>query len=284
MDCFALCTSAAYQIKPLFKHFSKTYKASIERDVVHIEVGDENIGHAFFFPFGAAVLWNVSVPEKVKLLDELKSFMQKPLGAIETDEFTYVYGENAQVVDDEVILPNADILTKLAISYGIAQSVKLGTFEVAIQKTFDSTKQIPEDLARKGDISLSRREIRKKMGQLFIERNSVTFDVLEIPEFFWEHPELDSLYQMIANYLEIENRSEVLHHRLDVVHELFQMLGVELNHQHSSRLLVDNHHFNRNGSLFNLNERCFQNLMKTLLFAFTKRYQLTISLILIFKL
>lgn len=120
--------------------------------------------------------------------------------------------------------------------YGIAQSIKLGTFEVAIQKTFDSTKQIPEDLARKGDISLSRREIRKKMSQLFIERNSVTLDVLEIPEFFWGHPELDPLYRMIANYLEIQNRSEVLYHRLDVVHELFQMLGSELNHKHSSRL------------------------------------------------
>lgn len=236
MNCYALCTSAAYHIKPLFKHFSKIYKANIERDVVHIEIGDGNIGHAFFFPFGAIVLWNVPDNAKVKLLDEVKSFMHKPLGTIETDEFTYIYGEDARVADDEIILPNADILTKLAISYGIAQSVKLGTFEAAIQKTFDSTKQIPEDLARKGDISLSRKEIRKKMGQLFIERNSVTLDVLEIPEFFWEHPELDPLYRMIANYLEIENRSEVLHHRLEVVHELFQMLGSELNHQHSSRL------------------------------------------------
>ena len=41
---------------------------------------------------------------------------------------------------------------------------------------------------------------------------------------------------MVANYLDIETRVEVLNQRLDVVHELFQMLGSELNHQHSSRL------------------------------------------------
>ena len=81
-------------------------------------------------------------------------------------------------------------------------------------------------------------EIRRKMGELFIERNSINLhvDVLDVPEFFWEYPELEPLYQMIAKYLDLKTRVEVLNHRLDVVHELFQMLGSELNHQHSSRL------------------------------------------------
>lgn len=237
MDCFAFSTCAAYQIKPLFKDITLKYQTAIYRDVIHIDLGEEN-GNSFIFPFGSIVFWNVPQETQTKLLDETRNFMEKPFHKMERDEFTYIYGENAQVVDDEIILPDTDILTKLALSYGIAQSVKLSAFEIAIQKTFNSAKQIPEDLAREGTISLSRKEIRKKMGQLFIERNSITLhvDVLDVPEFFWEHPELDPLYRMIASYLEIENRSDVLHHRLDVVHELFQMLGSELNHQHSSRL------------------------------------------------
>ncbi len=76
------------------------------------------------------------------------------------------------------------------------------------------------------------------MGELFIERNSINLhvDVLDTPEFFWEYSELEPFYAMTANYLEIETRVEVLNQRLDVVHELFEMLGNELNHQHSSRL------------------------------------------------
>ena len=41
---------------------------------------------------------------------------------------------------------------------------------------------------------------------------------------------------MVSNHLDIENRVTVLNQRLDIVHELFEMLGNELNHQHSSRL------------------------------------------------
>lgn len=239
MDCNAYCTAAAYHIKHLFNALKKKYKPVNYRDCLHIEVDYEgSSGNVFFFPFGSTVFWNIPKSLEVKILDEVKSFMEDPLEQIETDEFTYVYGEAPHIVDDVITLPNADILTKLAISHGIAQSVKLGTFEIAIQKTVNSTKEIPEDLAIKGKIPLSRKEIRKKMGELFIERNSITLhvDVLDIPEFFWEYPELDPLYRMIANYLDIGNRVEVLNHRLDVVHELFQMLGSELNHQHSSRL------------------------------------------------
>jgi len=239
MDCNAYCTAAAYQIKHLFNALRNTYKSANYRDVIHIEVDYEgSSGNVFFFPFGSTVFWNIPKSLETKILNDVKSFMEEPLEQIESDEFTHVYGESPHILDDIITLPNADILTKLSVSHGIAQSVKLGTFEIAIQKTFNSTKKIPEELAKKGKIALSRKEIRKKMGSLFIERNSITMhvDVLDIPEFFWEYPELDPLYRMIAIYLDIGNRVEVLNHRLDVVHELFQMLGSELNHQHSSRL------------------------------------------------
>ena len=128
--------------------------------------------------------------------------------------------------------------SRLAISQALAQSVKLSTFEEAIQKTYNLSKQIPLDLAHKGKISLSKREIRSKMGELFIERSSINLqtDVLDTPEFFWDYPELEPLYKLSANYLDIKTRVEVLNHRLDVVHELFQMLGTELNNQHATRL------------------------------------------------
>src|SRR5262249_46265875 len=95
-----------------------------------------------------------------------------------------------------------------------------------------------EELAARGKIRLSKKEIRRKMGALFIERNSINlyFDVLDTPEFFWEHAELEPLYTMTATYLDIEARVRALNQRLDIVHELFDMLVTELNHQHSSKL------------------------------------------------
>lgn len=76
------------------------------------------------------------------------------------------------------------------------------------------------------------------MGALFLDRSSINLhvDVLDTPEFFWEHPELEPMYLDVANELDIQNRGQVLNQRLDVLRELFEMLGNELNHQHSSRL------------------------------------------------
>lgn len=239
MECFAFCTATSYQLKPLYEAFRTRFKATSYRDVVHIEVPLENDkGDVFYFSYGATVFWNLSKEACQGLLAEIKPYEIQPNEEIEIDETTYFYGQTAKLVEDELTLPDHDILTKLAISHGFAQSVKLGTFEIAIQKTFSYTQYIPYDLAKKGKISLSRREIRRKMGELFLERNSINLhvNVLDTPELFWDYPELEPLYRMVANYLDIEKRSQVLNQRLEVVHELFEMLGTELNHQHSNRL------------------------------------------------
>lgn len=239
MDCRAYSGVSAYQIKRLYKSLSINYKAVLYRDVIYLEIPmDQEPAEIFFFPFGSVVFWNVSKKLEEELLEKASHFSENLLEIVENDAFTFSYGNSNRIVDDEISLSDRDVLTKIAVSYGIAQSVKLSTFEYAIQKIFNKTKYIPEDLAEKGKIPLSRKEIRKKMGELFIERNSITLhvDVLDVPEFFWEYPELDSIYRMSASYLEIDSRIEVLNQRLNVVHELFQMLGNELNHQHSSRL------------------------------------------------
>lgn len=239
METFAYCTAASYQLKPLYEMLRSLYKSSLYRDVIHIEVPTPGLtGDAFFYAYGTFVSWGLSKENTLQFREMIRTYENLPVDEFETDEFTFQFGEIAKVEEDDITLPNADMLTKLAISHGIAQSVKLGSFETAIQKTFNSTRQIPEDLAKRGKIALSKREIRRKMGELFIERSSINVhvDVLDTPEFFWEYPELETYYKMITNYLDVSARVQVLNQRLDIVHELFEMLGNELNHQHSSRL------------------------------------------------
>lgn len=239
MDCYAYCIASAYQIKPLYQALKEKHHAVLYRDVVHLSIPlGGRTGDVFYFPYGVSVFWGLNRTECQHYIDLVKEFEDRPVEDIASDEFTYVFGEVARIVEDEVTLPNHDVLTRLAFSHGMSQSVKLDTFEAAIQKTFNNTKHLPEDLAKHGRIPLSRKEIRRKMGELFIERSAINlhFDVLDTPDFFWEYSELEPYYKLTANYLDIETRVDVLNHRLDVVHELFEMLGNELNHQHSSLL------------------------------------------------
>lgn len=239
MDCRAYCTSSSYPIKPLYDRL-KSQGATLYRDVVHLQIENQAISDVFYFSYGVMVCWGLTLDQCHTCLEQIKHNEERPLpqDEIEIDEFTFAFGETAKIIDDEIILPDHDVLSRLAISHGIAQSVKLSTFENALRRTFNHTKLIPEELAKYGKVSLSRKAIRRKMGELFIERNSINLhlDVLDTPEFFWENADLEPLYSMTANYLDITTRVEVLNQRLDVVKELFEMLGNELNHQHSSRL------------------------------------------------
>ncbi len=240
MRCTTYCTAASYDIPRLFQSLQKFGSAQLFRECVHILLKEDRRpkGDVFYFSYGCIVLWGFTEEEERAILESLKEFEKNSISKPEMDEFTYIYGENMRIEEDEISLPTKNTLTKLSISYGLAQSVKLTTFEEMIQKTIDNTKYLPEDLATKGKISMSRKEISCKMGELFIERNFINLhsEVLDTPEFFWNYPELEPFYRRTTHYLDTNKRVEILNKRLGVVHELFEILSNELNHQHSSRL------------------------------------------------
>ncbi len=239
MQCTSYCTASSYNMKPLHDFFQTRYTTTWHRDILHIEfMGKEGKVDCFFFSYGACVCWCLGQAEANEFLESLKPYEESSLAHREIDESEFIYGDIGKVRDAMIVLPDTDVLTKLSISHGLAQSVKLATFETAVARTYDSTRQIPEQLSKYGSIALSRRVIRKRMGDLFNVRSSINLrlDVLDSPDFFWEYPELEPLYLQVAADEELQKRLEVLNKRLNVVHEMFEMLGNELNHQHSSRL------------------------------------------------
>lgn len=242
MRCTCYCTAAGYDIPALFQYLNRLGHTQLFRDVVHIQIFEHERpkGDLFYFSYGSLVCWGFSEEEEREILIPLRTFEKESLAKIELDEFTFIEGPEMKIEEDEIMLQDSLSLTKLAISHGLAQSVKLATFEEIIQKTIDHTKHLPIDLARRGKIPLSRKEISKKMGEIFIERNFINqhTDILDTPEFFWDYPELESFYRRTAHYLDVSKRGELLNKRLTVVHELFEILSNELNHQHSSRLEI----------------------------------------------
>lgn len=241
MRCTSYCTASSYEIPKLFQFLATQGSVQLFREVVHVSLKKEERIYSkdvFYFAYGVVVCWGLEEEEELQALSFVKEFEKEPGYKIELDEFTYVYGNSMKIEEDEIMLQNKNILTKLAISHGVAQSVKLTIFEEVIQKTIDLTKHLPIELARKGKISLSRKEISKKMGELFMERNFINLhsEILGTPEFFWDYPELEPFYRKSAHYLDVSKRIDIMNKRLAVIHELFEILSGELNHQHSSRL------------------------------------------------
>lgn len=240
MRCTSYCTASSYDIPRLFQHLQRLGSTHLFRDVVHIQIKEDKQakGDAFYFSYGTCVFWGFSEEEEKEILQSLKEFEREPNAKPEVDEFTFTYGDTMKIEEDEIFLHNKSPLTKLAVSHGVAQSVKLTTFEELIRRTIENTQHLPINLAKKGKIRLARKEISQKMGEIFIERNFINLhsEMLDTPEFFWEYPELEPFYRRTVHYLDVSKRVEVLNKRLNIVHELFEILSNELNHQHLSRL------------------------------------------------
>ena len=233
--CSAYCLAESYDLKKLIRENRNPMKTF--RQVLHLKILDGK-ADAFYFSYGVIVFWGLSKEEEQDFLEKSLNYSLKRLKKIESDFFTFDYGDKHHFEHDTITLTSHEDLPKFAISHGLAQSVKLRSFESSVHETIKETKHIPEELAKKGKIALRRREISQKMGQLFLKRSSVNlhFDLLDTPEFFWEQDQWEPLYRMSRYYLEIPTRIDVLNKRLNMLHELFEILGTELNHQHSSTL------------------------------------------------
>jgi uncharacterized Rmd1/YagE family protein len=178
------------------------------------------------------VSWGLSEGDEERLLSKLSNFELEKLAIPLKDENDYSYAQATRIQRGEMWLASRDMLTKLAISFGLAQSSKLSIFEETIDKTIAVTRHLPKDLAAKGKILLSRRELAQKIGKLFMDRSSVNLhsDILDEPDFFWENPEYEPFYRDTIKCLDMKTRLDALNHRLGVIGDLLGILSDQLNH------------------------------------------------------
>jgi uncharacterized Rmd1/YagE family protein len=236
MRCFALSTAETYDLQGFASTLGGLGTIDFYTDALHVGNKEWNF---FIFRYGCLVFWNVPLDEEAKILALLKNFSHNLISCV-SEEFEYSFGRTPRFFQDKITLAQtrSHVLQMLAVSYGLSQVIKLAAFEVSIDKTIEMTKTIPKELARYGKISLSRKEISKRVGELFIKRNSVNLhsDILDAPVFIWDHPEYEALYTMTTNDLELHNRTAVLNRRLDIIKELFDMMRDELDNRHSMML------------------------------------------------
>lgn len=240
MRCTSYCTCANYDMAQLFQFLQPSGAVQLFRDIVHLQPKDAKgvKRNLFYFSYGTVVFWGFSQEEELALLESVKHFEKESLETYELDEFSFTYGSRMGIKEDRILLHKKDFLVKLALSYALVQSVKLTVFEDAIDRTIEHSKQLPKNLAEKGKISLSRKETSRKIGHLYLERNYINLhsEILDTPEFFWSHAELEPYYRRVLHYLDVNKRADLLNRRLTLLHELFEILGNELNHRHASRL------------------------------------------------
>jgi uncharacterized Rmd1/YagE family protein len=235
-SCQTVCLASAFDFSPLREKLLANTRTQVFRNAL---VVDYKNGYSIVFSYGVLVHWNVGLDDRRALQDQVLEFAKNPDADPQQDNFTYQLGCEADRFQyDHIELVSGDVRILLALSHAMAQSIKLAAFEGQAIDTIRATSHLPESLAREGVIKLNRKQMAKIRGQLFLTKSDIilNFDLLDTPEFFWEHPEYQSFYSMVANYLEIKPRTDVLSKKLETIHELLEMLDDEQKHQHSATL------------------------------------------------
>ena len=236
MRCVAYCLAQNFDISALAKLISDSMLIRIIKGALLIE---NNHSWSVVFAYGAVVQWNVDPEQQNRLHQLLLQHADNPLTTIEEDNFTFALDcPTTRIVEDHIEIESSDPILMFSLSQAMAQSIKLASFEAHAITTINNTRYIPKSLAENGNIKLSRHNIAKIRGQLFLTKSDIilNYDLLDTPDFFWEYPEYESYYSIAAKYLEIAPRTEVLSKKLETIHELFQMLADEQKHWHSSVL------------------------------------------------
>ncbi len=224
------------QLKLIEKALDKRVFSQRYKDVLFIGYPKS---FTYIFDYGAVVFWSVTEERKAYLLDILKTNSQLH-DELHTEVFPYRVEASATVtmLDDEILINAKEQRDLLAISHALAQSAKLEQFESRAERTIKDNAYLSASLAKTGKIPLSRKELAKLRGNLFKTKSDILlhYSLLDTPDFFWQNPDLESIYQALAKYLELVPRVELLTLKLETIHELLEMLAAEQNHKHSAFL------------------------------------------------
>ncbi|KAK9458740.1 uncharacterized protein V1516DRAFT_687850 [Lipomyces oligophaga] len=214
------------------------------------------------FGYGVMVFWNFTEAQERDLLADFQFAtnnqvvsssgvsLMKGMRADadrESEHFRYEYGtstSDTRVVNDNIIIrashdPTEVVKSKLTVAHGIAQSLKLTTFETKMEKiTTNELEKIPRRLALIGTSGkLAREDVLKVEGRIFKLKVDVTLNssVLDVPDYFWEdEPGMHRLYTTVREYLEIHPRIKILNKRCQVYLDLADILADSINESNMS--------------------------------------------------
>jgi uncharacterized Rmd1/YagE family protein len=220
----------------IFIRVEERYKCNIIKDAIIVNL--ENDEQIILFKYGVFICWNVKFENIKFFMDFIKNYEINSFEIPFIEELNYILENEFKINFDTIYLNDLSSTSKIAISQALAQNVKLDQFEKELQSSIEDNSKIPLQLAQTGKIKLTKKEISKKIGELFLVKSKINlhYDLLDTPEFFWEYPQYENQYEKMIKYLDIKSRVEVLNKKVEIIQELLHVLGDEQKHRYSSFL------------------------------------------------
>jgi uncharacterized Rmd1/YagE family protein len=199
--CVAYCTAEKYDFDQLLKglqkdrvpavYFAEVIHVSLARSIdatfpMKVSEGLADDGEVFFFTDGCVVFWGVNQVDVDKVLHWLLPYetgsYSRQVAMDEYSEMVYFrYGKDAGLLPSgELVISignqnwaRTQTLEKIAFSYGMQRSVKVGVMEAQADALIESLKHIPDILMEKRALKMDQRTVMKVMGRLLSLRGLI---------------------------------------------------------------------------------------------------------------
>jgi uncharacterized Rmd1/YagE family protein len=189
----------------------------------------------FFCQLGSVVFWGLHKDEERHVLREIAEpclvDAALPRHRQERDRLRVLYTSAplAAMKNDTLALHYRhaeDIDVKLACSSALAQSTQLRVYEEELRILVKRLATVPTSLAESGQVPLKDREVLRCIGELYSQMSSVNLigAAMGMPEAVeGGRTAIRTLYRGVHEYLDIEERLQLLNERFSITNELLEL-------------------------------------------------------------
>ena len=234
--CHALCLADSFPQEKLRKYFNKQAFPKLQSCPDYLFIQQDDGGEAVIFLHGCIVFWGVDGDSRADLIKKIRRLSIEPYKHPVDEVYNIQQGDEVSIIESDLFLDSDAVDAKIAISYALAQAVKLKHYEDILSDTMPDLLTLPSELAKKGKIGISKKKALKKTGEIFLVRTQINLhsDLLDTPEYFWERTDREEdIYNLVIMEMELRKRVRKLNHRLDIMQSTYDLLRAHIEHKDS---------------------------------------------------
>lgn len=179
-------------------------------------------GCAMVFRNGVVILFGLEPAEEASFLHHLGAFVEGAFGKPESEaaelrvaprERERVDGSSGTLVLHDFSLARLQVVAQI-----LAKSAALSHYEEQVASVFQHIEPLADSL-RRGGTGARGQELLQRIGDVLRVQTHMVgrFEVTEKPDFTWERPDLDRLYERLGVEYELDERDRALNRKLEVI-------------------------------------------------------------------
>ena len=201
---------------------------------------EDNDKYFYLFNYGVVAFAGYDDLDKSKLLQFIKTYTEDAIEGDYREDFSVQIDPNKpfSLKYESLTVENlTDDMVRI-IALNTAQSVSLDYYEELTYQILKSTKQLTDELEKKGKLSSSKVELLKFIGKTLNIKNSIIDNlyIFDAPDIVWENEFLEKIDEGLKKTFDLRMRYRDIDYKLKIVQDNLTLFTDLLQNRESTRL------------------------------------------------